>query len=106
MEYLMLIAQEWRTYSYLTWEYLRTQWRSRERILLTSKNKKKDTEVIAKGISAKGIQKDNMDAPMKTVAEDLQPAPSLQSRKHSKTNTSLEAFMVIHILHLTDFVLS
>ena len=67
---------------------------------------KDDTEVIAKGISAKGIQKDNMDAPMKNVAEDLQPGPSLQSRKHSKTTTSLEAFMVKHISHLTDFVLS
>ena len=32
---------------------------------------KDDTEVIAKGISAKGIQKDNMDAPMKNVAEEL-----------------------------------
>ena len=35
-----------------------------------------------------------------------QGAPSLDSRKHSKTTTSLEAFMVIHISHLTDFVLS
>ena len=67
---------------------------------------KDDTEVIAKGLSAKGIQKDYMDAPKKNVAKDLQPAPSLQSRKHSKTTTSLEAFMVIHISHLTDFVLS
>ena len=67
---------------------------------------KDDTEVIAKGISSKGIQKDYMDAPKKNVSEDLQPAPSLQSRKHSKAKISLEAFMVIHILHLTDFVLS
>ena len=67
---------------------------------------KKDTEVIAKGISAKGIQKDNMDAPMKSGAEDLQPAPSLKSRKHSEAKISLEAFMVIHISHLTDSVLS
>ena len=51
---------------------------------------KDDTEVIAKGISAKGIQKDNMDAPMKNVAEDLQPAPSLQSRKHSKPPQALK----------------
>ena len=67
---------------------------------------KDDTEVIAKGISAKGIQKDYMDAPKKNVSEDLQPSPSLQSRKHSKAKIRLEAFMVIHILHLTDFVLS
>ncbi|XP_044414964.1 uncharacterized protein [Triticum aestivum] len=34
-----------------------------------------------------------MDAPKKNVSEDLQPAPSLQSRKHSKAKISLEAFM-------------
>ena len=67
---------------------------------------KDDTKVIAKGISAKGIQKDYMDAPMKHLAKDLQPAPSLQSRKYSKTTKSIESFMVIHIWHLTDFVLS
>ena len=38
--------------------------------------------------------------------DDIQGAPSLQSRKHSKAKISLEAFMVIHILHITDFVLS
>ena len=32
---------------------------------------------------------------MKNVAKDLQPAPSLQSRKHSKAEISLDAFMVI-----------
>ena len=67
---------------------------------------KVDTEDITKGICAKGIQKDCMDAPKKNVAEYLQPAPSLQSRKHSKAKISLEPFMVIHILHLNDFVLS
>ncbi|KAE8810880.1 hypothetical protein D1007_12379 [Hordeum vulgare] len=59
----------------------------------THEQKQKDyTKVIAKGISPKEIKKYYMDAPMKNVAEDLPPAPSLQSRKHSKTTTSLEAF--------------
>ena len=34
-----------------------------------------------------------------------QGAPSLDSRKHSKATTSLEAFLVMHILQLTSFVL-
>ena len=33
-----------------------------------------------------------------------QGAPSLDSRKHSKATTSLEAFLVMHILQLTGFV--
>ena len=33
-----------------------------------------------------------------------QGAPSLDSRKHSKATTSLEAFLVMHILLLTGFV--
>ena len=33
-----------------------------------------------------------------------QGAPSLDLRKHSKATTSLEAFLVMHILQLTGFV--
>ena len=33
-----------------------------------------------------------------------QGAPNLDSRKHSKATTSLEAFLVMHILQLTGFV--
>ena len=51
---------------------------------------KDDTEVIAKGISAKGIQKDYMDAPKKNVFEDLQPAPSCNRESIQKARLALK----------------